>query len=262
MRNLFLSRLAALALLAMPAAGHAQASGWNPAGPSTSGPSASQLPASLGAKAGAQSLSVVPSTDTPTPVTDSGGSLTIDTGTPGTFAITAPLPAGTNVLGAANVAGTAAAATTATNPVVAGCVYTATSPAYATGQQANLRCNTNGALITENYPATGANYGVAPTVSGAVTAGFAAKSSSGNVYHLDVVAGATALYIMLLNATSVPADGAVTPLWCMPIAANSGFHQTFNPPLYFFTGVTAVASTTGCYNKTASATAFLSIGVK
>jgi len=47
-----------------------------------------QIPASVGAKTGAASLSVVPSTDTPFPVTDNGGALTVDGSVTATVAST------------------------------------------------------------------------------------------------------------------------------------------------------------------------------
>lgn len=74
---------------------------------------------------------------------------------------------------------------------------------------------------------------------------------------LYVTTGASAGYLMVFDAVSAPVDGAVTPRECIPVAANSfvaiDFGDTSEP---FVSGLTAVFSTTGCFTKTASATAF------
>lgn len=74
---------------------------------------------------------------------------------------------------------------------------------------------------------------------------------------LYVTTGAVAGYLMTFNATSAPIDGAVTPVECVYVPANStaslDFGDTTEP---YVTGLTAVFSTTGCFTKTASATAF------
>lgn len=74
---------------------------------------------------------------------------------------------------------------------------------------------------------------------------------------LYVTTGAVAGYLMTFNAVSAPADGAVTPVECIVAPANStvsiDFGETNEP---YVTGLTAVFSSTGCFTKTASATAF------
>lgn len=87
------------------------------------------------------------------------------------------------------------------------------------------------------------------------------KSTPGNVYALSVTS-TPAGYALLLNTTSAPGDGAVTPIWCETVAANSTKNIFFNVPIAFTTAITAVFSTTGCFNKTASATAFFSAAVQ
>jgi hypothetical protein len=63
---------------------------------------------------------------------------------------------------------------------------------------------------------------------------------------------------MLFNTTSAPADGGVTPTECVPVPANMATGVAFSglPPETYNIGITAVFSTTGCFTKTASATAF------
>lgn len=74
---------------------------------------------------------------------------------------------------------------------------------------------------------------------------------------LYVTTGAVAGYLMTFNAVSAPADGAVTPIECVVAPASStvslDFGETAEP---YVTGLTAVFSSTGCFTKTASATAF------
>lgn len=108
-------------------------------------------------------------------------------------------------------------------------------------------------------PTSAAAAGITPVVSTAAEGSRVIKASAGNLYSVDVTAGATSGYVMLFNATSAPADGAVTPLYCWPLGANQSMARSFNsPPAVFSTGITAVFSTTGCFTKTASATAFIS----
>lgn len=102
--------------------------------------------------------------------------------------------------------------------------------------------------------------GACPTTTStaAVAGSLILKASAGNLYGYNVVAGASAGYLMLFNSTTVPADGAVTPLKCIPIAANAGIDRSFDIPRRFGTGIVLVFSTTGPFTKTVSNTAFLS----
>lgn len=115
-----------------------------------------------------------------------------------------------------------------------------------------------GVAAVAQVPNSSAGSAASFTATGAVASNLVAKASAGNLYAMNVTAGASALFIMVFDATSAPADGAVTPKWCLPLAANAGLDKVFNPPLRGATGLTIVASTTGCYTKTASATAFIS----
>lgn len=97
----------------------------------------------------------------------------------------------------------------------------------------------------------------------ALASNLVVKGSAGVFCGAEVSADATlsaaTWYIMVFNATSAPADGAVTPALCYQV--NSGSPQggfTFSPGgLFLSTGVTVVVSTTGCFTKTASAHAFI-----
>lgn len=73
-----------------------------------------------------------------------------------------------------------------------------------------------------------------------------------------VTSGAAAGFVMSFNATSAPADGAVTPLDCVVLPANSTASLDYGDTSDVYpVGMTAVFSTTGCFTKTASATAFM-----
>lgn len=126
-----------------------------------------------------------------------------------------------------------------------------------------LKVDGTGALVTSSstyaVPSSAAANAIAPVAAGFVGAAYVLCVSACNMYGLNVVAGASAGYVMLFNATSTPADGAVTPVYCMPIAANQGMEASWrNIPKRMTVGATLVFSTTGCFTKTASGTAFLS----
>ena len=53
------------------------------------------------------------------------------------------------------------------------------------------------------------------------------KASAGNLYSLTITIGATSGYAMLFDATSLPSNGAVTPVWCYPVTSN-GTNGTAN----------------------------------
>lgn len=88
--------------------------------------------------------------------------------------------------------------------------------------------------------------------SAAAEGGHVFKTTGGNLYSITATIAATSGYLMVFDATSVPADGAVTPALCYAIgsAINQGIVIPY--PVPFVNGIVAVFSTTGCFNKTAS----------
>lgn len=84
------------------------------------------------------------------------------------------------------------------------------------------------------------------------------KASPGCLLSAYVTIGATAGYLMIFNSTTVPADGAVTPIECIPVAASSYVFLNFapQPPEWYSTGISAAYSTTGCFTKTVGSGAF------
>jgi len=111
---------------------------------------------------------------------------------------------------------------------------------------------------TYAVPTSSSSFAITPGSSAALEASHVLKASAGNLYSVYVVTGATAGFLMTFNATSAPADGAVTPVECIPVPANSVVSISFSgaPPDFYSTGIVAVFSTTGPFTKTSSATAF------
>ena len=97
-----------------------------------------------------------------------------------------------------------------------------------------------------------------PVVSTATESGRVLKASKGCIISGYVTTGAAAGYMMIFNSITIPADGAVTPVNCIYVPANTsiGLIWAPQPPEWYSTGIAIAFSTTGCFTKTASATAF------
>src|SRR5579862_306229 len=103
------------------------------------------------------------------------------------------------------------------------------------------------------------NYGVATLATSALAASLVLKASAGALYGFDVAADSALSmapwWLMIFNAASAPADGAVTPakVYAFP-AGTLGYAASWGiAPLPFSTGITLVVSTTGPFTKTGSA---------
>jgi hypothetical protein len=94
-----------------------------------------------------------------------------------------------------------------------------------------------------------------------------------NLYGFSVTIGSAAGYIMIFDSATVPADGVLDgviqpkPKKCYPVLSNGTFGNGSGawPPgehLAFSTGIVFVFSTTGCFVKTESATAFFAAEVQ
>lgn len=134
------------------------------------------------------------------------------------------------------------------------------------GQATSLRTDLFGRLYVDVHNAVtvipnsgmqGANGVMVATT--ALASSLVVSAGTGNLLYLNVVNGASAGFVMVFNATSAPADGAVTPALCYTMAANSTLQLPTNAIAqpFFATGIVVVFSTTGCFSKTASATAFI-----
>lgn len=95
-------------------------------------------------------------------------------------------------------------------------------------------------------------------VANQVISAAAAKLVSFNVSADSTLSGA-AWWIMIYNATSAPADGAVTPTKCYSVpSGTTSVSGAFTAPPSYSTGIVIGVSTTGCFTKTASTHAFIS----
>lgn len=88
------------------------------------------------------------------------------------------------------------------------------------------------------------------------------KTSAANLYSVSATnLTATAGFLVILNVTAVPADGAISPAECVPLPANGVAAISYNPgpPSYYSTGiVVVVTSAATCFTKTTGViTAFI-----
>lgn len=106
-------------------------------------------------------------------------------------------------------------------------------------------------LVPANAPAT-------PVVSAAAEGSHVLKASGGCLISTYVYNSGAAAFLMIFNSATVPADGAVTPIECVPVASASYQFINFSPqpPEWFSTGISAAISTTGCFTKTVGSGAF------
>lgn len=102
---------------------------------------------------------------------------------------------------------------------------------------------------------------IAPVSSPALSGSLVIAATATVLMSVDCVTTNAAGWLLLFNATTVPADGAVAPVKAYQIPANTTFRARYDPGgLAFNTGCVAVFSTTGPFTKTANASAFLSSG--
>ena len=96
--------------------------------------------------------------------------------------------------------------------------------------------------------------GITPAVSTSAEATRVLKASAGNLYSVYATnLTATAGFLVVLNATSAPGDGAIAPLACVPLPASGTASINFNPgpAAVYSTGITVVlTSAATCFTKT------------
>lgn len=125
------------------------------------------------------------------------------------------------------------------------------------GSGASLQTSTTGVPVAVSVPNNATQCGIVSTATSAAASAIVLKASAGNLFSINVNATAAG-FIMVFDATAAPADGAVTPVYTFPVAANGGYSTDFEYPIRCNTGITLVYSSTGPFTKTASATAFMS----
>ena len=81
-----------------------------------------------------------------------------------------------------------------------------------------IRGVTNGVAVA---PTSAAGVAITSVVTGAGASSQVLKASAGNLYsaYATNLTG-TAGFLVIINATSAPVDGAITPLACVPLPAN------------------------------------------
>lgn len=118
------------------------------------------------------------------------------------------------------------------------------------------------ARATVSTPHPNSAVGVTSVVSTAAENNRVLKATPGNLYSVYATnLTATAGFLVVLNLTASPADGAITPLECVPLPANGSASVNYNPgpPAVFSTGIVAVVTSAAtCFTKTTGViTAFI-----
>jgi hypothetical protein len=100
---------------------------------------------------------------------------------------------------------------------------------------------------------------VAPVANTAISSGLVMKASACLVFAVNLNATDTG-WFMLLDATAIPADGAVSPVkaWQFQASQPQTIDVRFDPPLAMTNGAVLVFSSSGPFQKTASAVALMS----
>lgn len=169
-------------------------------------------------------------------------------------ALGSPLQAGTALPAGTNQIGHVIADTGSTTAVTSLPAIPAGSNLIGkTGIDQTTPGTTNGVDIA---PSSASAVGIAHTASTAAEACHVFKASAGNLYGVSGLIGAAG-YIMVFDASSAPADGAVTPKVWAQITTPSGGAWSINYgdiPAAMATGITVCASSTGPLTKTAYST--------
>jgi hypothetical protein len=100
-----------------------------------------------------------------------------------------------------------------------------------------------------------------PVYTQTVSSSLIAKSQAGWFYSFNGTTSTTG-YFLVFDSATVPADGTVAPLFCYSVAANTTIATGLLNNVYMNNGIVIVFSTTGCFTKTASATAHISAQVR
>lgn len=144
----------------------------------------------------------------------------------------------------------------APNPVTPRCVSgTGTSTTYTDCTSANP------------FPVTTSTTGsaVSPVPSTALESSHVLLNKAGTLFGFQVNFSTCASYpcwVMLFDAASLPANGAVTPVKWYQVSQNTTVSDEFIPPLAMATGITVGCSTTGPFTLTATVQCAISGQVK
>lgn len=116
----------------------------------------------------------------------------------------------------------------------------------------SLPAGTNAIGGVYQAPTSSASFALMPGSSPSWESSRIIKASGGNLYNLNIVTGAVPGFLMTFDATSVPDDGPVNPIECVPVAANSfaAIRTDGMPPDHYSDGIVVVFSVTGPFTKT------------
>lgn len=158
-------------------------------------------------------------------------------------------------------------ATTATAASVGGTGSVNAKLRLMTSQLDTINTTLGSGVSVTFAPSSSAAIGITPTVSGSAGSGLVLKATPGNVYAAYATNHtSTSGYLVLLNATSVPGDGAITPLACAALSSNGSASINYapGPPGVYSVGIVAVVtSASTCFTKTTGTiTAFIGGSVK
>lgn len=134
--------------------------------------------------------------------------------------------------------------------------YSAGTTNYVTMDTTGGACGSSGTVTVQSNPYT---------ATGALASNLVLKSGAGTLFGFHVVGDATAIastwYVLVFDATSLPADGAVTPAQCFPVNSGQPLLSVNEPTggVAFTTGIVVGISSTGCFTQTTlGAHAFIS----
>lgn len=104
----------------------------------------------------------------------------------------------------------------------------------------------------------GAPCATTPVVSASAESSHVIKAGPGFLFSVYASNPSGTGFLMVFNSTTVPGDGAVTPIECIPVSiGNVGYINYMpGPPGLFLTGISVAFSSTGCFTKTTSPTVF------
>ena len=130
----------------------------------------------------------------------------------------------------------------------------ATQPGQATIDQNGKLC-VNATVSVGGVSLTAATPASSTALAGSKVVAAQAKSLFSFEVVLDSTAANAGAYVLIFNSTTDPADGAVTPLKCYYIPANTTGANTIGGTfaaggVAFSTGITIALSSTGCFTKT------------
>lgn len=124
----------------------------------------------------------------------------------------------------------------------------------ATQRPQPMTVDANGNLCVSQSSAPPPSIGVVPVVSTALEGSHVLKGGAGLLYgaYASNFTGGTTGNLLIFNATSAPADGAVAPLVCLPFNSSTLVGIDYSlAAASFSTGITAViSSAASCFTKT------------